>query len=388
MISLTICFLFAYLAMTRSRGILAAPDRLLAWQWIGLLLLYKYYESDYVAISSLFGPHLLGFFAVFYLFYNSTRSIFRNQYGRSLQAISPAWILFGVALIGSSLSLAIGAREIAASGFSAAIDFRKLIVGDDGAEKLALGIGISFPLACACWTYSRANEMTWQARLWAGVSGLLAFMSTSKVFIVLFILYLAPWHRDSPVRPVTVLYITAVALACFSALHIVLDKIIWVDDESLVESLFLTLSTYILSGIAGLQLVLDGKIALPENVLWISISDITPGLISTPDSAILPWSEIGKWFGNVYSAFAYWLEGLGSGGPEIMASILGIIYGITFSKNQTKSIGMRFFRAFSLFPLLLIYHQEFFFASIKMWIAFSLAAAFLQITRRKNSLAT
>jgi hypothetical protein len=150
-----------------------------------------------------------------------------------------------------------------------------------------------------------------------------------------------------------------------------LGKLLTSDEGFFLKSLWLTLATYLMSGLAGLALFVQGKTEFPHNAIWKQLSNFLPGVIRVPDSSILPWVAIGDWFGNVYSGLAYWLDAFGVLGTLIYIAILSALARQIFSRVGLSWI---FLQRLFFFSIMMSFHQDFFLASAQVWIGFSICA--------------
>jgi hypothetical protein len=294
----------------------------------------------------------------------------------TLFRIEPA-LFYVVAFTACLVSLGAAVALGGTGAFTSAAELRSLFTTDDEAGRASFGIGLSFPLTLAAWMLARYKRSARMAFTFGAGSLLLALLSTSKIFLLLFCFYAIPLAtRLEKPNLRSMFLIAALILGAFTSLHLILDKLAR-DEGSLLTALLYTLLSYLLSGLAGFQLFCERGVDFPANAMWQTIGEWFPFLVKVPDSAILPWSQIGDWYGNVYSAFAYWIDGLGQFGFLVAVIIVALAARNLFARSDLAAL---FMQRLMLFALLLMFHQEFFVTALKLWLAFGLCAVFLRWT--------
>jgi oligosaccharide repeat unit polymerase len=368
--------LFGYLVLTCRRPLITSIPRLVALEWIILISAYLVYQSEFVPLKSAFLIYSSVFFVCFFLAYEVGIRI-RLAPIRPPVAVPPAYV-FVVAMVAGAVSIGLGIFHATSTGIVSAIEYRELFSPEVGSTPLSNRIGISFPLVCAAWLLARLQGRPGLSMVFGAVAVTLAVLSTSKIFLVLCVLY-AFSEQNSPWRLRRVFLLIAVGLGLFAGLHIMLEKVVGDLEGDALSSLVKTLRVYLLGGIAGFQQFVETDSFFPRNALWKPLGDLIAESISVPSTPILPWSQIGEWYGNVYTAFAYWVEAFGWGSCIGVGVVLGTLYGLIQNAPATPS--GTYFRVFSIFPLLFIFHQDFYLASLHVWVAFIAASIVLWTTR-------
>jgi hypothetical protein len=376
-----IAALVGYLILTIKRPLVGSIGRLLAAEWVILLTLYLIFESEFVPLSTESVLYITVFFVCFFLAYEVGLTI-------RLPPVAPPFVVRGsyimlFALVAGSVSIALGVHHALTLGITSAMEYRYLYDAElAGAPAISNRIGISFPLACAAWMLARSNNQRALSGMFAVLALVLAVLSTSKIFILLWLLYSVPHIGMQGPRTRTILITAGVGLAAFAFMHLVLGKVLGDVSDGIIEGLLLTLKTYLLGGLAGMQLVVSGEAVFPENAMWKALGDLLPGSIRVPESAILPWIQTGVWHGNAYSAFSYWVDAFGWLSSIGIGLVLGTAYGAV--QSASSSLAMSYFRTFAIFPLLFLFHQDFFVPSVFMWIAFTLSTVLLWLTKNRK----
>lgn len=374
-----------YLIATYRRPMFASPDRILAGVWFVLLGTYILFEDDLVPLSGAFIAYFLLFFTAFCVTFQVCRiSCVHIPSIRIPKFLDPLHVVVTTLVIGLIPPI-LAANILTSHSLYSFMDFRLLTGGDGIGERESIRIGIAFPLTCAGWYLARREgyiKLSWLLGL---LVFLLSVISTGKIFLLLFLLFLVPWwsprfniYRWSYVA-------SAIGLGLFVASHIVLDKFSADPSDGLLTALAHTLKVYALGGVAAFQLILGGDVPLPQRIMWKPVGDLFPGIVRVPESIILPWIQVGDYYTNVYTAFGYWYEAFGVASCILMGSVLGSLYALLYQQRATSSLSVGFVKVFYLFPLLFISHQDFFFPSIAMHVGFLTAAFLLSLTKRKES---
>jgi hypothetical protein len=366
--------LLTYLAATYRRPLTTSMSRILASEWLVLLMLYVFYEAEFVPQDEAFVLYAGVFFMCFFIAYEAGRMFETPRVMPPV--VFPQFAFFGLAFGAAALSLALSAGHMRGLGVESAIEYRSLFVDYGDAPVMSSRIGTSMPLVCGAWLLARLSGRIALAWIFGLLTFMLALLSTSKMFLVLALLFAFPTLGREGLNKKTLVWAGAIGLALFAVLHTALGKVVG-EDQGLSSAILTTLKTYLLGGIAGAQLLTSGATSIPENVVWKPYADLLPGMYDVPATGILPWIQAGDWYVNVYTAFAYWLDALGWWSCAVMGLWLGIVYGVL--QARPDSVPTRYIRLFALFPLLSMFHQDFFFA-IGMWIAFCGAATLLWLT--------
>ncbi len=356
---------------------------LLNCQWLLLLLFYKYNENQFIRNDGQFDILICSFLIVFSSAYSlrvpDVLSKIRNPFSISPLSI---YLLSIISIIYSFITFIYikGTSEIISLSH-----LRELISNDSDTERISFGLAFSIPLSLASYTLAQALNHRKLKILFVTSGFLLVSLSTSKLFLLIFFMYLVPLkYRIDQISLRWAITIITCLIGSFTLLHVLLNKIVE-RSGGIFESLYVTFVTYFSSGLAGLQLYLNGKSFFPHNALWKSLNNYIPWLISieTSDSAILPWSQIGEWYGNVYSAFAYWLDAFGYYGTFVFIFLIATCTRYIFEK---KSLNYIFLQRFLLFSIFMIFHQDFFLSSIVMWSVYLFCSFLLSSVRTLHGL--
>ena len=260
-------------------------------------------------------------------------------------------------------------------GLGDLVDLRQMFA--DETDQASIGVGVSFPLAISAGVLARYRGERLVALAFAAMALLLAVVSTSKIFVLMFALFLVPVHQRIDVLPLRrTLLLGMLLLIAFSLLHVVLGKVEEEQGKGLITSIIDILTTYSLFGLGGFVTFMAGDADFPHNAVWKPIADLLPGLIDVPDRAILPWAKIGQQYGNVYSAFSYWVDGFGLLGTFAFAAMLGFASRRIFAQ---RGLGYVIIQRLLLFALTMIFFGDWFLSALSMWVGFIAAAVLVTI---------
>jgi oligosaccharide repeat unit polymerase len=370
------CVLFMALASCRKREL--GFVTLVALEWIVLMTIYLVMREHFVDISVWTQVIVALLLSTILVGLTAASVVERTARWKSPFAVSSTAYYLLASLAAAVTLLMIFRfdwREVATASA-----FRTLLSTDDEQSVPTFGVGVSFPLTMGALFLAKARREAWTARLFALVGALLALLTTSKIFLLLFVLFLLPvsidW-RNLKYRPLVKYAVAALALVV--GLHVVLGKVVDLGEVSLGRALALTLGSYVSSGLAGLELYVDGVAEFPENALWQQLGSVLPGVIRVPDSPILPWVQVGNWNTNTYTAFSYWIDGLGLLGAVGFAFLVGWIGGRLL---RLESLGGRFVTRFYVFGVLFLFHQDFFLSAFVMWFAYLATGALLSMVEK------
>lgn len=164
-------------------------------------------------------------------------------------------------------------------------------------------------------------------------------------------------------------------------MHIAMEKVAGTDNFPLVVALAYTFLGYFLGGIAAFEMIVSGFFS--TGYQYSSLIDILLNLPSvTPVDSESGWVVTGMWFGNVYSGFASWYEYSPEYGVVIYGFIISLVH--AFINTHVKdNLAIQYLKGFSLYCLLFIVFYDTYVMSIKLWLAFSLAAVFLATANNK-----
>lgn len=347
-------------------------------QWLTLLVVYKLNEGEFVPLNK----NADYTFFLFLLFFTFTYNLTPSTWSPNIKFpnVIPEKLLYILAFLSSSLSIIILFSD--GNRFSDLMSLRNLLTPEGSEERLSIGIGFSLPLTLTGWILARSKNKKRETYLLGIMSFLLAILTTSKIFILICLLFSIPLNIKTNNIPFKkLLHIALTSLIGFTLLHIALGKFVESDD-GLFDSMYRTFISYLLSGVAGFSLYINNEAQFPSNAVWKSIGDFIPSLINVPESNILPWIQIGDWYGNVYTGLTYWIDGFSYIGMIIYVSLLGVISKIIFS---TKGVSIIPIQRLFIFGLLIISHQDSFLASIKLWIGFSICSIMLALSKPERN---
>jgi oligosaccharide repeat unit polymerase len=373
---LSVSFSFAY---TCYRYVIKKPHGLpfiINLQWLILLITYKLNENSFVPLNEKSDLAIFIFIFTFTIVHNLTPSSW------TFKVNTPHFIqdnlLYGLAYLASILSFILLINS--GDKFTDLMSLRTLVTPEGSEERLSIGVGFSLPLTLTAWILARSKDKKRESYLLGIISFFLAVITTSKIFIMICLLFSIPINiKIKRISFEKIFKIGIISVFGFALLHIALGKFVE-SDEGLIDSAYKTLISYMLSGIAGFSLYINNEAQFPVNAIWKPIGDIFPTLIDVPESNILPWIQIGDWYGNVYTGLAYWIDGFGYLGMILFIGIIGLTSKIIYS---TSSVTMIPIQRLFLFGILITPHQDSFLSSIKIWIGFLICSIILSASQSK-----
>lgn len=374
---LTVLILLAYLVVTQNRALRLNPDRILALSWLMLVAAYLLVADDYVELTDEFQFLVVSFVLAFGVAYQIIQRLPRvTRSVRPPLSISPkAAVMLAIPI--ASLPIVLAAKNVMSGSVASLVDLRTFILGDVDTDRPFTGIGYAFPIACAGWYFARRNQL--RGLTWVSGSLVLAtaILSTSKIFLFLFLFYLVPlWKKDLQLRK-WMLGFTTLGLGAFAASHILLEKLASDADEAgVLMAVWQTFRVYLLGGIAALQNAITGVTELPHGLMWRPVDKVLPGVFDVPATDQSPWSNFGGGIGNVYTAFANWRDQFGLASGVLMGCLLGAFYAHVFCRLRA-CVAVDFYRTFLMFPLLFMFFSDFYVAGLYMHIGFAFAAYLL-----------
>jgi oligosaccharide repeat unit polymerase len=282
--------------------------------------------------------------------------------------------LVGVFLL-PLVSLVLAIQLVGSVSDMALVTLRESFVGE--AHAPSIGIGIIFPVVMGAAFYVWNGAASRPLKILAGVSAVvMAVLSTSKIyFFILLSLMLVRAIEEPPGVVVKRLVKAAVlGLAAFMLLHLALGKFIGAESVvttgDMLRAAMLTLAIYFGGSISTLDMELSFRNQLPDGYLYLDFPWLAKA-IGTPmatDEKILPFVFIPELGANVFSGYAPVLHEFGFLGVVLFMLLLGILYSALYEGSTDP--GGRFLYGFALFPLVFLFHNEFFLMSANMWIGF------------------
>jgi len=241
----------------------------------------------------------------------------------------------------------------------------------------SFGLGLSLPLSLCCMYLAKCEKKKWIHALFVCTSLMLAILSTSKIFIILFVIYVTGMNNYISKKKIAIY--GCISLLFFGLSSIILGKFSSDPNSNIFNAIFDTLKVYLFSGLSAFNLFVDGKTDLPENILMYPFRGFLGAAMNIPETDILPWVNTGVWETNVYTAFAPWYQSFGYLSSFIFGIGIGVYYGFWFSFRKTIAIG--FYQTFLFFPLIMLFFQEHFILSWKMHIIYILCSLILAMTK-------
>ncbi len=363
-----------------AKKLLNNPDYLFFFLSLFIFIFYLL-NSDFVYISIVTFSHFFIFSIVFFFSFRFF-SIFFSSIAISIKPFLPAYFLYAIAISLTLYSLYKLTSFLMANSLTSLMMLRSSVAGSEA--KISLGVGLSFPFCLAAWYISKLNESKYSI-LFICLALLLALMSTTKIFLFVIVFYLLFFSNVNMVR---ILISVFVLLAVFFLSHLLLEKFSSNPDDGVVRALWNTLLVYMFGGIAAFQNILIGSVQLEQNIMLSSIKGIVSvfGIDNVPVSPILPWTKVGNWNTNVYTAFGYWYSLIGHFYLFISPLILGFYYALFFSPKK-PFIMFDFYKPFLLFCLTFIYMGDQYLPAFLMhfiYISISIIVSITKVEEERN----
>ena len=340
--------------------------------WGILLVGYAINEQYFVPLSA-----TTLFFILAFLFFFSMTYILIARSGRVVFSFGTGFIeskyIYWFAGMINIISICFGIILLYNNHFSLKV-MREGIL--DGSVS-GFGLGISLPLSFCCMYLARHENKKNYFYCFTLFSFLLAVLSTSKIFLILFLVYIV--GINSYVSKKKLLIYGTFVFGLFALSSIILGKFSSDPEGKIISAIFDTLRVYLFSGLAAFNLYVEKNVTLPENLLLYPFKEVWGTTKDIPKTDILPWINTGVWDTNVYTAFAPWYQSLGLYAAIIIGILLGFYYGIWFSFRQNLAVG--FYQTFLCFPLLMLFFQEHYLLSWKMHFISFLCAILLAMRK-------
>lgn len=231
-------------------------------------------------------------------------------------------------------------------------------------RSISFYISISFPMCASYLFYLNLIQKNRQSAIATVVLFVLALISTSKIFFIIFLLFSIPWYRKGFKLSFKILFaVMLVGFSSFSLLHIITNRVVGGND-SLIKNIIFTMEGYYIGGLAAFQTFLDGTMK----------SYMTSG----------GWIKTGKWVGNVYSGFYYLFAEKSYVFFIARCFFVGFLYGVIWA-NASKNYFWKALSVYSVFPVCFIFFSDFFFGGWVQWCCFAAAAFILNSVKQKKS---
>lgn len=230
-------------------------------------------------------------------------------------------------------------------------------------RSISFYISISFPMCASYLFYLNSIQKNSKSIVVTIVLFVLALLSTSKIFFIIFLLFSIPWYRKNFKLSFKIFFaIFLVGFLSFSLLHIITNRIVG-ENDSLVKNIVFTMEGYFIGGLAAFQTFLDGTMR----------NYMSSG----------GWIRTGKWVGNVYSGFYYLFAEKSYIFFIARCFCIGFLYGIIWG-NASKNYFWRVLSIYSVFPVCFVFFSDFFFGAWIQWCCFAAGAFILNSVKHKK----
>lgn len=372
--SILICFIF--FLMSFKMKINDSFVKAFSVIWFCYLSIYELSSNTFVSVSSNFDFIFLIFFFGVILFYLLTRELLLlcNFSIYTFVPIIKKDIFYFISFCFFLFSTISFIYYIYLYGI---VGFRQFFLEND----LSLHVGMSFPFCAGSYFLARyINDKTWE-RLFLILMFILAIISTSKIFVVLSILFVSGFYEKSFKLNIKKLFIVlSVALIFFFSLHLFMGKIAGQSKFSIFGAVLFTLQGYLLGGLAVFQLQLDNAFTPTDvyNSLYNFLSHTPESVTTVVNNG---WVKTGQWVGNVYSGFSEWYAYASTMGIILLSFFIGFFHAVInyFSK---VSLFFRFLRVLSYYSLFFFIFSDTYLRAFPMYVSFSIAAFFITITKK------
>lgn len=360
------------LILRRNENIFDSFIKLISVQWILVLILYEISSGFFIPLTSGFYVELMKFIFSTVFSYILFYSFFKRLKSKKIKPFLRSNILYFLAIILSCIS--VGSFIYYFCLFGNFYHFRQAVLNDN----VSLYVGYSFPIVAASFFHAVLSEDK-NRFLFAVLMVLLTIISSSKIFLILTLIFVSGIYRYGykvSVKSMFIFFVSGFML--FSIMHILMDKIAGLNEYPLVVALGYTFLGYFLGGIAAFQMIVSNLFS--TGVFYSSISGL---VLNAPTKIFVGydngWVRTGHWYGNVYSGFAPWYEFSNQYGVVLYGVIIGLVHAIIYS-HAKKSIALQFMKGFSIYSIIFIVFYDTYVMSIKLWIAFLIASIFLSLT--------
>lgn len=341
-----------------------------------LIFVFYIFNSEFVSISVVTFLHFFIFSIMFAFSYRYHRIFFSTINIRIKPFVRKEFIYF-LALTTTLYSLYKLLVLLMSNDLASLMMFRGSVSGDDA--KVLLGVGLSFPFTLAAW-YITKNHNNNLSSLFFLLAIMLAIISTTKIFLFILVFYSLYFSNVSVSK---VIFSLLILIALFFLSHLLLEKFSSNPEDGLFVALWNTFLVYLYGGIAGFENLLNNKIEINEFTMFKSIEGLVSifGFYNLPDTAILPWTRIGVWNTNVYTAFGYWYALMGYFYLFIAPLILGAYYAFFFTKSEVSN-HFEFYKPFLYFCLAFIYMGDQFIPAITMHLIYIFTSTIVSVTKK------
>lgn len=351
--------------------------------WFSLLGIYYLFQDRFIPFSSKFDSVFYLFFLGAIIAYIFSSYIF-SKLNLKLLTFKPIFnvnAFYLIALLFFLISLFRFLYYILEFGL---MDFRILFLE----ENLSLSVGISFPMVAGAYYLSEVVGDLKTKKLLMLMMFVLAAMSTSKIFFVIFIIFISGFYKEKfKFNPVQITFLVFLGFIFFAIIHLLTNRIAGDFDDSflgILEALVFTMVGYLIGGLAVFQSQLNGHFnanIIYDNFLLFLINK--PSIVY--DLETVQWVKTGEWVGNVYSGFSNWYFN----GEELSILFLGCFIGVLYSfifYYAKYSYAINYIKIFSFYPLIFFVFSDTYIAATKIWLAFCIVSFIICITNFQKRL--
>lgn len=344
------------------------------------LFIFTFYlfNSEFIYISLYTFAHFFIFSILLAFSYRYSLILF-SPIRFKVTAFIPPLFIYVCALVLACYSFYKLASFLMSNSLSSLMMLRSSVSGSEA--KLSLSVGLSLPFTLAAWYVAKLNNSKFSI-LFIVLALMLAVISTTKVFLFIVVFYLLFFSKVNYLKVFLALFIL---ISLFFLSHLLLEKFSSNPDDGVIRALWNTLLVYLFGAIAAFQNLLNGTVELEQYIAFTSIENLVSilGIEKVPESPILPWTKVGNWNTNVYTAFGYWYSLIGGFYLFYSPLLLGGYYALFFSKMGGSNI-FEFYKPFLLFCLAFIYMGDQFIPAILMHFIYLFISLLVSVTKVKQ----
>lgn len=366
------------------KGLLNSPHGVVLLLTIFLLVSYLFVSSEFVPGTFLLAVHFFGFAVVFYAFSYWGQRVFRSLAIGRIAPFLNRRLIYALAVLSFAFSayklqVAIGVADI-----GSLLSFRDLVSNPDNdfGGRVSLGVGFSFPLIMAAFVLAKRNRDAAWKFLFLLSGFLVAAISTSKVFLLIWIMYLVYGSKQ---QLKTYIWAAAFFVVLFGVSHLILEKFSSTPEVGVLGALANTFKVYLWGGVAAYQKMINGEVELNGYALFYPIKSFLGLFWSRAhlihDTNILPWTDVGLWFTNTYTGLALYFPFFGNAFPFIVAPFMGFYCGAVFSANEAFRRYFDFYKPFLMTCLIFLIMGDLFLPAIKMHLIYGFLSLLLGVTK-------
>jgi hypothetical protein len=346
--------------VVRFNKLVESPDLFLFLLFCFVLFWYSLFGSTFVTLKLSTQIEIFIFILLFTVTYRGFSFLFSIVSSKKIKPFIHKEYLYGISIILFFLVLYKFVHLVMSSGAHSALDFREFFAGVDDGEAKTISAGIGFPFLIASYYTSYKQEDVRWCKLFLFLSLIVAALSTAKIFILLFIIFVVSVNNFKiNIKNVAVMFV--VGFLFFGLSSVILKKYSNDGGGNLFLAVLNTFNVYLLSGLAAFQNILDGI---------------------KPD--INGWMQVGDWHTNVYSGFQVWFELFKDYYYMVSGVFLGFYYSVFINKNKLLNQLFSFYSVFLLYPLFMLVFADQFIGAIKMHLAFVFCSITVSLVKCKR----